>query len=137
MSYINPCLILLFLTDLTQTAYYMHKYLVLRLSIVLGAVLVFSQPVFAQNSDLEYGYGTIAEVNEHQVTVEEYDLESNRVSLVIYQIDETTQFDNEVLLENLNVGQHVEIDYLPQAGKKIAKIISLETKNEPEMPASE
>lgn len=102
--------------------------------IAVSVCAFFSSALLAQTGDLEYGYGTIAKVNAEEIVVNEYNLQSDQESVVTYQIDETTQFDNEVLLADLHEGQHIEIDYLPQGEKKIAKIISLETKNEPEMP---
>ena len=94
--------------------------------ILLGACLVWNSPARAQEEPSEYAYGTVASIGTDKLLVVEYDYGQDT------EVEKTYLFDSQVQLKNVSsineilVGDNVEIDYFIQGGNRVAQTISVE-----------
>ena len=82
---------------------------------------------FAQESDLlesENSSGRVVEISDSQITVSQYDYESEDMVAVSYVITENTVIKN-ATLQDITKGSDVEIIYTVEVGKKVAKSITV------------
>lgn len=88
---------------------------------------------YAQEEDVEYTYGVVANVSAGQITIEEYDYDKDEDVEQSYSIDAATEFENVESAEEIAAGDYVDIDYITKSGKRIAKaiIVEKETLEEP------
>ncbi|MCB9772094.1 MAG: hypothetical protein H6754_06050 [Candidatus Omnitrophica bacterium] len=77
-------------------------------------------------SQFIYSYGTVLKVSPTEIVLQEYDYDSDVEKEVIYQVDPAVKFDGFATILNLVAQDVVEVYYLEQDGKKIAKIIRQE-----------
>lgn len=105
------------------------------ISVILACVALVSSPyaVFAQE-DTEYSYGTVVEVNKdkNQISISEYDWETDSEMTVTYSMGPDVKLENVDLLEKIAPDTYVDVEYIvAEDGKKVAKVISVyETENE-------
>jgi hypothetical protein len=107
---------------------------VLGLAFLLPAVHAFAagnaEAVNVERAEEEdaalIGLGTVAKIDVNQLTVLEFEYESDAELEVIYEVTETTEYDNVKSLAELIPGDSVEIVYVEQSGKKIVLAISKE-----------
>lgn len=111
------------------------------LFVIILSVMVISLPytTFAQEEDVEYGYGTVVKVNESkkEIVVSEYDYDNDTEINITYSVDSNAKFANVDSIREIKVGDEISIDYMEdETGKKIAKVISV-YKLEPEFETTE
>ena len=73
-----------------------------------------------------YSYGAVLKVGAAEIVLQEYDYDSDIEKEVVYQIDSAVKLDGFKAISDLAKEDVVEIYYLEQDGKKIAKIIRRE-----------
>lgn len=90
---------------------------------VAAVMLAAGQNAFAYDPDaLDYSFGTVKAVSPTEVTLGEYDFEGDleKTVDVIYVINSETGMDNFEKIEDLAVGEDVEVYFVEEDGKKIA-----------------
>lgn len=73
-----------------------------------------------------YSYGAVLKVGATEIVLQEYDYDSDVEKEVSYQIDSAIKLEGFKAVSDLAVEDVVEVYYLEQDGKKIAKIIRRE-----------
>lgn len=82
--------------------------------------------VLAENEDeMEYAWGVIKEVSNDSIVVTEYDYDTDVDIDVAYSISSDTKVSNVETLDDISIGDTVEIEYFVVGGKKEAKVISV------------
>ena len=107
----------------------MNKALLFLMVICLTATL--SSLSFAQESGLlesEYSTGKVIDVSEKQITISQYDYESQDMVEVSYAITENTAIEN-ATLQDITNGDQVEIIYAADGSNKVAKNITVQKEN--------
>ncbi|MBN2145655.1 MAG: hypothetical protein JW774_13650 [Candidatus Aureabacteria bacterium] len=110
----------------------MKRYLSLSLMLLFTG-FVFSQDASAPATGEEttkYSYATVVSVSADQIVVSEYDYDKDEEVNVTYSVDANVQLKNVDALNKIGAGNYVEIEYEIKDGKKVAKVISLEKKEE-------
>lgn len=106
----------------------MNKWLVV---LFMGIMVVFSSyQAFAQEENIQYGYGTVVKVDEttKEIVVSEYDWEGDTETTVTYSIDPNVKLENIASLGEITPDAYVDIEYVVMLdGKKVAKLISVYT----------
>ena len=100
------------------------------LSVVLTSIMVvsLSYATFAQEEDVEYGYGTVVkvDVSKNEIVISEYDYDNDTEGTVTYSVNPEVMFENVNSLKEIAPGTYVDIEYtIREGGKKIAKFISV------------
>lgn len=117
----------------------MKGYLVVA-GLVLGLLLCSVPGIsLAQEvEELEYSWGKVSSVSSEQIVVTEYDYDADKEVDVTYTLDPEVELKNVESLEDIKVGDSVEIDYVVKDGKRVAKIITtVEEPSEEEPTPSE
>ncbi len=116
---------------------YVYALVLMALTLV-AAPMVFAQlevgetisnAVVADQKELSqfiYSYGTVLKVSPTEIVLQEYDYDSDVEKEVIYSVDVTIKIEGFKALTDLVSEDVVEVYYLEQDGKKIAKIIRRE-----------
>ncbi len=73
-----------------------------------------------------YSYGAVLKVSATEIVLQEYDYDSDVEKEVSYQIDSAIKLEGFKAISDLAAEDVVEVYYLEQEGKKIAKIIRRE-----------
>ncbi len=73
-----------------------------------------------------YSYGAVIKVSAAEIVLQEYDYDSDVEKEVVYLIDSAVKLDGFKGISDLVPEDVVEVYYLEQDGKKIAKIIRRE-----------
>lgn len=78
--------------------------------------------------DIMIAFGTLAAVAdaEGELTVLEYDFDTDQDVKIIYMIDEDTEYENITDASQLVVGDPVELIYVEMDGKRIALVVTKE-----------
>ncbi|MCR4336916.1 MAG: hypothetical protein NUV91_03835, partial [Candidatus Omnitrophica bacterium] len=96
----------------------------------VGANAVFAQGTSAATSAVEnkgmIAFGTISKIEKDQIVLLEYNEETDAEEEKIYSVSDKTQFSDQLTLEDLLVGDPIEISYVDEGGKKVAQNIKLE-----------
>lgn len=105
-------------------------------SIIIISAMVISLPhaSFAQEENVEYGYGTVVKVDKakNEIVISEYDYDSDEEVDITYSVHPNVEFENVDLLTEINPGTYVDIRYVVgEGGKRIVKFIDV-YKGEPE-----
>lgn len=77
-------------------------------------------------SQFIYSYGTILKVSATEITLQEYDYDSDVEKEISYQINADTKLEGLKAVTEFAVEDVVEVYYLEQDGVKVAKIIRRE-----------
>jgi len=80
----------------------------------------------AQEEEVEYSWGRVSSLSSNQITVKEYDYESDEEVDVTYVIDPKVKIENVNSLEEITIGDSVGIDFVVRKDKKVAKVIIVE-----------
>lgn len=84
--------------------------------------------VLAENEDeMEYAWGVVKEVSNDSIVVTEYDYDTDVDIDAAYSISSDTEVSNVETLDDISIGDMVDIEYFIVGGKKEAKVISVET----------
>lgn len=100
------------------------------LSVVLMSIMVVALPyaTFAQEENVEYGYGTVVKVDKakNEIVISEYDHAGDEEVDITYSVHPNVEFVNVDLLTEINPGTYVDIGYVVrEGGKRIAKFIEV------------
>lgn len=88
--------------------------------------------VFAQEEDAEYSSGTAKSVSSDQIVVMEYDYDKDEDVEVSYVVDPKAELKGVASLEDIKVGDDIEVNYVTKDGKKVARVIAVEKPTEEE-----
>ena len=77
----------------------------------LGSV-VSSISVAGEEIDTEFSYGIVVEISDGVLTLEEYDVDADESNEVIYEIDSEVELVGADSLEDITVGDSVEVEYI-------------------------
>jgi hypothetical protein len=75
---------------------------------------------------MEYSWGRVSSLSSNQITVKEYDYESDEEVDVTYAIDPEVKIENVNSLEEITIGDSVGIDFVVRDSEKVAKVIIVE-----------
>ncbi|HLF18364.1 MAG TPA: DUF5666 domain-containing protein [Candidatus Omnitrophota bacterium] len=83
-------------------------------------------PVMAQEVEeqWEFTFGKVASVSNDQITISEYNLESEQEADVTYAVNATTEFVNIEGLSALKPGDDIEIEFKEEEGQKVAMAVA-------------
>jgi len=83
-------------------------------------------PAMAQEAEeqWEFTFGKVVSVSNDQITISEYNLESEQEVEVTYGVSATTEFINIEGLSGLKPGDDVEIEFKEVDGQKIAMALA-------------
>lgn len=98
------------------------------IALAQGSQPVDTQPA-APEEDLSkfiYSYGSVLKVSPSELVLQEYDYDSDVEKEVTYQLDAAIKLEGLKAVTDLVTEDVVEVYYLEQDGKKIAKIIRRE-----------
>lgn len=106
----------------------MNRYLLIVLVIVLSVSFLSFPPVLsgAEEEELEYSWGTITRKGVNEITVSEYDYDSDEYVEVVYKIAEDAEIRNAESLQYIGEGDDIEIDYMTKGVDRIAMVVTLE-----------
>lgn len=76
--------------------------------------------------EMEFSYGTVAGVSSGEIVINEYDYEGDKEVRVTYKMDPKAGIEGVASAANIAVGDIVEIDYVTEGNKNVAKYISVE-----------
>ena len=97
------------------------------LAVLICIITVFSSTqTFAQEEDIEYSWGTVKSISSSQIVVTEYDYDNDEDVEATYSVDPKVELIGVKSLEDIAVGDSLDIEYIIQSGKKIAKVITVE-----------
>lgn len=77
-------------------------------------------------SQFVYSYGAVVKVSSTEIVLQEYDYDSDVEREVVYQLDSAIKLDGFKVIGELSTQDIVEVYYVEQDGKKIAKILHRE-----------
>lgn len=103
------------------------------LLVVLMCIAVFSSvQAFAQEEDVDYSWGTAKSVSSDQIIVTErgYDNDEYVDVEVIYSIDPAVELEGVESLKDIVTGDSLDIEYVIQGDKKVAKVVTVEKPSE-------
>lgn len=103
------------------------------LLVVLMCITVFSSvQAFAQEEDVDYSWGTAKSVSSDQIIVTErgYDNDEYVDVEVIYSIDPAVELEGVESLKDIVTGDSLDIEYVIQGDKKVAKVVTVEKPSE-------
>ena len=90
-------------------------------------ITVFSSvQTFAQEEDVEYAWGTAKTISSNQIVVIEYDYDNDQDIEATYSVDPKVELRGVNSLKDITAGDSLDIEYVIQSGKKIAKVITVE-----------
>ena len=89
--------------------------------VVLPLLLLVNVAV-AQDEEL-YSYGTVISTSPTQITIEQYDIETDAQVNESFMIDANTKYEEGTTLKDIKTGDQVDIYYMEKDGKKIASDI--------------
>ncbi|MBU4313121.1 MAG: hypothetical protein KJ706_10465 [Candidatus Omnitrophica bacterium] len=74
---------------------------------------------------MDYSWGMAVKVSAKEITLMEYDYETDQDINVVYRIDPDVELYNIESMEDIAEGDTIEIDYVLDDKDKIAKVITL------------
>lgn len=105
----------------------MNRHLIIAAGLALSLLMCFVSNISLaqEEEELEFSYGVVRSLSSNELVVRQYDDEGEEVD-VTYIIDINVELKNVDALEDIAVGDSVEIEYVVKDGKKVAKIITVE-----------
>ena len=85
----------------------------------------------------EYSYGTVVSVSADKIVVKEYDYDKDVEVEVTYTIEADLELQNVASIEQIKVGDDIDLYFDSKDDKKIARIISVESPEEKQTAAEE
>jgi len=85
-----------------------------------------------EDEELLYSWGSVQEITSSKLVTLEYDYENEQEVEIEYNIESDLELNYVDSIEEINVGDSVEVEYEEIDDKKIARIISVELSNEEE-----
>lgn len=113
----------------------MKRYLVAAAALSFISTFTLIGIAAAQEAEVDYSWGIVAQVSEGQIAVTEYDYEKDQETDVVYSIDPNVKLENAASLEDIAAGDSVDIEYAVEGGKRVAKVIAVDKSGEESEPA--
>ena len=105
----------------------MSKWLSAVVICIVSIIIVFSSAqTFAQEEDIAYSWGMVKSISSSQIVVTEYDYDNDEDVEVTYSVDPKVELIGVKSLKDIALGDSLDIEYVIQSGKKIAKVITVE-----------
>ena len=106
----------------------MKRYLVIATALVLGFLMCFASgtSLAQEEEETDYSWGTISSVSSNQIVAREHDYDKDEEVNVTYTVDPKVKLKNVKSLQDIKVGDSIEIDYVVKDGKKVAMAITVE-----------
>ena len=112
----------------------MRKFFIMITILTLGLFLsALSGSCFAQGEneplqqdELSYSWGTISSLSSDTIVLTEYDYETEEEADVAYEIGANVEVNNIDSINNLKIGDEVEIAYVLTGDARIAEAVSLQ-----------
>ena len=107
----------------------MNKYLFSIVALVMSLFLIVSvhSILFAQEEEVGYAFSTVVSMSSDEIMVSEYDYDSGEEENITYLIDHNIELYNIDSLEDISVGDNIDIDYIiVEDNKRVAKVITIE-----------
>lgn len=94
-----------------------------KLFLALAVLTLVSIPAgMAQESgDLDFSYGTISKITGNDIVLRSYDYEKGEEVEIAYEIDSQIVLEDVGSVEDLHVGDDVDVEYVEVDGKKTIK----------------
>jgi hypothetical protein len=73
----------------------------------------------------EYAFGTVKAINGQELTLTEFDYDTNKEREVTYTIDATAELNNVTSVAEIIVGDEVDVDYFVREGKNVAVVVAV------------
>jgi len=88
------------------------------------------------SEETDYSFGTVKLVSPTEITVSEYDYETDNDIDVLYALDSKLELKNVDSADKIAAGDSVDITFVIRDGKKVVTLLSVEKFTEPEtLPA--
>jgi len=105
--------------------------------LISSMALLLTVTAIAQDEEIytEFSYGTVTAVDEtrNEITVSEYDWDSDSEISVTYLLDPEATMNTIASIKEIMPGSYIDIEYIiDEKGKRIAKSVSI-YESEPEM----
>ena len=84
-----------------------------------------AEPVLGEEGT-EFSYGTVKSISANQIVVSEYDYDTDKDVDVTYMVPAEAKLENVASLQEIAVGDAVDIDFLVKDGQKAASTITVE-----------
>ncbi|MFH1678202.1 MAG: hypothetical protein ABH914_01075 [Candidatus Omnitrophota bacterium] len=96
--------------------------------LVLGFLTCFvsGEAIAQEEEGTDLTWGIVSSVSSTQITVKEYDYSSGEELDVVYVLQPNTELQGVDSLENIAVGDNIEIEYILGGDDKVAKGIIIE-----------
>lgn len=85
-----------------------------------------------EGEDLEYTFGTVKSVDGGQIVISEFDYDTGQEKEAAYEVDPKAELSNVKSLQEIKVGDEVDVDYRVEGEKKIAQAIAVAKPLQPE-----
>ncbi len=73
----------------------------------------------------EYAFGTVKQVSGQELTLTEFDYDTNKDKEVSYTIDLTAELNNVTAVSEIVAGDEVDVDYFVRDGKNVAVVVAV------------
>ncbi len=73
----------------------------------------------------EYAFGTVKQISGQELTLTEFDYDTNKEKEVAYTIDATAELNNVKSASEIVVGDEVDVDYFVRDGKNVAVVVAV------------
>lgn len=77
-------------------------------------------------ADTEFSYGTVKSISGNQIVVSEYDYDADKDVEVAYTTTADTKLENVKSVQEIAVGDSVDIDFAVKNGQKVASALTVE-----------
>ena len=82
--------------------------------------------VNSQAEMTEFSYGTVKSVSTNQIVITEYDYDKDEEIDISYTVDQNTEFEGVKSIQDIVIGNNVDIVYSVVDDKRIAQSITVE-----------
>jgi len=102
------------------------------LGLVMAAVLMGSSFVRAQEDNVEYAWGEVAEISARQIVMKDYDYDTDEYMDMAYVLEGDVEMENLADLSELTPGMTVEIGFVLRQGRRVVVSIYADEQADPD-----
>lgn len=107
----------------------MKKTLIILMALALPLLTLGVSWGQGEEPKYDFAYGALVSKTSDQVTISEYNFDTDAEENVAYDVNEWTDFEGGKGLEGLDVGDEVEILYTAEGGKRVAVSVAESTED--------
>ncbi|MFC1624403.1 hypothetical protein ACFL28_03715 [Candidatus Omnitrophota bacterium] len=100
---------------------------------VISLFLAFSNSSLAEE-EMEYSWGIVSDISFDKLILSEYDYDTDSELEVSYSIASDIELVNVDSVEEITIGDALEIEYVIAGNKNMAKVITVETEEDVYVP---